>query len=572
MENQNTRNVYTLESNIVNYLNIDFESTIDEFKNLDKKLELNTYQIQINEGLEKALSEFEELKSKLPKEQTITLLELCKDNVLDTITSQFGLASLFIDARDGGSVTTTHNFQKGITSNESDANKYHEFKRVQELKGEGWQKYRHDNYDSHNNYKAMYDNTDQIVVDGYTNKKMPKSYADVEHIVSVKEIESNASNHLYLSVEQRAEIASSDKNLIYADRGVNRSKKDSNLKEWLKDGNAEYTSKVDKKVAMKKYNDAKRNENQKRTIEALKKNSKELFQTGGKDAIKIAAYSAIGVILKDLMQGIMVELRLTFEKRGNETLKEIFSRFKIRVEKILVELKSKYKDILSSSFEAGITAFLSNIVVFAINLFATTLKRFVAIIRAGFVSLVQAIKILTNPPADMPKDEINYQALKVLTAGLIGALSLGLTEGIEKLLLSVPILTPIIAFPLPFGDQTVGDALAVTLSAMCGGLLTTVALYFMDKTQAEAKESKIQIQLITKSGEIVHIKAAQTWFILGEAYDEFFKDAKQSCAKLEHTKLEIHQSTKQTSKSVDNFSETMADFGSKLKQITKGKE
>lgn len=286
----------------------------------------------------------------------------------------------------------------------------------------------------------------------------------------------------------------------------------------------------------------------------------------------MATYSAIGIVLKDLMRGIMIELRLTLKKRGNETLKEIFSRFKIRVEKILVELKSKYKDILSSSFEAGITAFLSNIVVFTINLFATTLKRFVAIIRAGFVSLVQAIKILANPPADMPKDEINYQALKVLTAGLIGALSLGLTDGIEKLLLSVPILAPIISFPLPFGNQTVGDALAVTLSAMCGGLLTTVALYFMDKTQAEAKESKIQIQLMTKSGEMVHIKAAQTWFVLGEAYDDFFNDAKQSYAKLEHTKLEINQSTKQASASVDNFSETMADFGSKLKQITKGKE
>ena len=265
----------------------------------------------------------------------------------------------------------------------------------------------------------------------------------------------------------------------------------------------------------------------------------------------------------------MIELRLTFEKRGNETLREIFNRFKDRVSKILVEIKSKWKDILAGSLEAGITAFLSNIVVFAINLFATTLKRFVAIIRAGFVSLVQAIKILANPPADMPKDEINYQALKVLTAGLIGALSLGLTEGIEKLLLSVPVLTPIMSLPLPFGDQTIGDAIAVTLSAMCGGLLTTVALYFMDKAQRETKESKIQIQLMAKSGEIVHMKAAQTWVVLGEAYDEFFNDAKQSYAKFEQAKLEINQSTKQASESVENFSKTMANLRSKLKQITK---
>lgn len=558
-----------LQENTINYLDENTAFIENELMQLDEKFEFEAQKIELNDDLAHALNEFEKLKSQLPKEQTATLFELCKDNVLDTITSQFGLASLFIDARDGGSVTTTHNFEKGITSNALDASKYQEFKRVQELKGEDWQKYRHENYDSHNNYKAMYDNTDQIVVDGYTNKKIPKSYTDIEHIVSVKEIESSASNHLYLSVEQRAEIASSDKNLIYADRGVNRSKKDSNLKEWLEDGNPEYTSKVDKKVAIKKYNDAKKNENQKRTIEALKKNSKELLQTGGKDAVMMATYSAIGIVLKDLMQGIMIELRLTFEKRGDETLREIFNRFKDRVSKILVEIKSKWKDILTGSLEAGITAFLSNIVVFAINLFATTLKRFVAIIRAGFVSLVQAIKILANPPADMPKDEINYQALKVLTAGLIGALSLGLTEGIEKLLLSVPVLTPIMSLPLPFGDQTIGDAIAVTLSAMCGGLLTTVALYFMDKAQRGTKESKIQIQLMAKSGEIVHMKAAQTWVVLGEAYDEFFNDAKQSYAKFEQVKLEINQSTKQASESVENFSKTMANLRSKLKQITK---
>ena len=558
-----------LQENTINYLDENTAFIENELMQLDEKFEFEAQKIELNDDLAHALNEFEKLKSQLPKEQTATLFELCKDNVLDTITSQFGLASLFIDARDGGSVTTTHNFEKGITSNALDASKYQEFKRVQELKGEDWQKYRHENYDSHNNYKAMYDNTDQIVVDGYTNKKIPKSYTDIEHIVSVKEIESSASNHLYLSVEQRAEIASSDKNLIYADRGVNRSKKDSNLKEWLEDGNPEYTSKVDKKVAIKKYNDAKKNENQKRTIEALKKNSKELLQTGGKDAVMIATYSAIGIVLKDLMQGIMIELRLTFEKRGDETLREIFNRFKDRVSKILVEIKSKWKDILIGSLEAGITAFLSNIVVFVVNLFATTLKRFVAIIRAGFVSLVQAIKILANPPADMPKDEINYQALKVLTAGLIGALSLGLTEGIEKLLLSVPVLTPIMSLPLPFGDQTIGDAIAVTLSAMCGGLLTTVALYFMDKAQRGTKESKIQIQLMAKSGEIVHMKAAQTWVVLGEAYDEFFNDAKQSYAKFEQVKLEINQSTKQASESVENFSKTMANLRSKLKQITK---
>lgn len=48
------------------------------------------------------------------------------------------------------------------------------------------------------------------------------------------------------------------------------------------------------------------------------------------------------------------------------------------------------------SLEAGLTAFLSNIVIFVINLFFTTLKKLVSIIRAGFVSLCRAVKFLAS--------------------------------------------------------------------------------------------------------------------------------------------------------------------------------
>ena len=99
--------------------------------------------------------------------------------------------------------------------------------------------------------------------------------------------------------------------------------------------------------------------------------------------------------------------------------------------------------------------------------------------------------------------------------------------------------------------------------------MSTVAVYYMDKYRREAKNDKIQIQLMTKNGEIVHMKAAQTWFVLGEAYEEFSNDIKQSHARLEQAKLEIDQSAKQASESVENFSKTIADFRSKLKQITK---
>lgn len=43
------------------------------------------------------------------------------------------------------------------------------------------------------------------------------------------------------------------------------------------------------------------------------------------------------------------------------------------------------------------------------------------IIRAGFTSLWQAVKIITNPPKDIPKEDIYYEASKIMVIGLISA-------------------------------------------------------------------------------------------------------------------------------------------------------
>ncbi|MBR2157252.1 MAG: hypothetical protein IJ923_04335, partial [Campylobacter sp.] len=82
--------------------------------------EYETLRIHINDELEIALGELNELKDKLSQGDSTTLLELCKENAINTITSQFGLASLVISSKDGGSVTTIHNAKKDIYSNEKD--------------------------------------------------------------------------------------------------------------------------------------------------------------------------------------------------------------------------------------------------------------------------------------------------------------------------------------------------------------------------------------------------------------------------------------------------------------------
>jgi len=558
-----------MEEEQIDFLNDDYSETEKE---LDKLLELELIKIEINEGLEEALQELDSLHDQFSKEDSAKLLDLCKNTVIESITGQFGLASMFIETKDGGNVTTTHNFEKGITSSDADKQKYNSF--VANNDGSrDWQEVRKSGgYDSPlpGKRKDAFKNQ-SVIIDDYTGKPLPKDgRAHLDHIVSAKEIESNAKMHLFKTPEERAKIATNDKNLAWTEASANQSKGDLAMEEWLdkpdkKGGTKADRFDIDRERALNKDKDARKYIKKEITVATVKKYGSELLATGGKDAANMAIYSALGVILRDFTQAVFEEIRITFRERGKESLKEIFIRFKERIGAVIADIKAKWKDIFKGSLEAGITSFLSNIVVFVINLFATTLKKIVSMIRAGFVSLCQAIKMLANPPAGMDREEANYQALKILTAGLIGAASLGLSAGIEKLLQAIPGLQPLMMFPIPsFGGEqrTVSDIIAVTLSALAGGLLTTIVLYFMDKCRAEAKKDKLRIQLMTQSGVVVQYKIAQTYCVLADGYNFVFNHAEQEMKRLNET----YQAIQESGKAVDEAANEYEDVIKKIKQ------
>jgi hypothetical protein len=540
----------------IDYLSTDHVDTLDV---LEKLSNAESLKIQVNAGLDEALRELENLHSQVSSQETQDLLGLCKTAVIESISSQFGLASQFIAAADGGSVTTTHNFEKGITSTERDAEKHKAF--VANNDGSrSWDKVRATTgYDDGFTDRRKTDfKTKEVIVDAYTGKPLPKDgRAHIDHIVSAKEIERKAENHLFLSPEERAKMATSDANTSYTFGSANQSKSDQKMEDWLEkkrktgETNAEKYG-IDKEAAMEKDRQARQHIQAEVTLAKTKKYSQELLQTGAKDAANMAAFNAIGVIMRDLTQAIFEEIHLSFQQRGQESLKTIFIRFKTRIERVLKEIIAKWKDILTGSFEAALIAFLSNIVVFVINLFASTLKKLVTMIRAGFVSLCQAIKMLANPPEGMDRDEVNYQALKILTAGLIGAASMGLYAGIEKLLQAIPGLQPLMMFPIPFpgeAPRTVSDIIAAILTGMAGGLLTTVTLYLMDTARNAKKQDQLRIQLVAQSGLVVEYKIAQSWCVLDDAYgvlNNTVQAALSVSIETDHAIRDSHQTTKES--------------------------
>ncbi|EOH4650014.1 hypothetical protein ACR0YL_000807 [Campylobacter jejuni] len=112
-----------------------------------------------------------------------------------------------------------------------------------------------------------------------------------------------------------------------------------------------------KKKAEKIYNTAKSNLKKKVIKEKIVKYSNEVLSTGAKDSMKIFVYSAFGVVLKDFIEAVVIELKTTFREFGKENIKEIFKRFARRMEKVWEKIKAKWKDIFKGSLEAGIQAF-----------------------------------------------------------------------------------------------------------------------------------------------------------------------------------------------------------------------
>ena len=217
---------------------------------------------------------------------------------------------------------------------------------------------------------------------------------------------------------------------------------------------------------------------------------------------------------------------------------------------VLKLLKLKWKDVLKGSFEGALQAFFSNLVVFVINIFATTLKNLVQIIRAGFTSLWQAIKIIINPPKDMPKEDVYYESSKIVITGLISATTMLGSESIQNFLKAIPGLNVLLSFPIPFTEQTIGDALSLCISAVCGTILSTIAIFYMDKLRNNSKVGNLQIQLVAQEGVVMHYKIAQTWFVLSDGYELFGRVVERGEQNLTMLKSSFNQ-TQNTLKQVE---------------------
>lgn len=426
------------------------------------------------------------------------LFDDCQQQVISQIIGPFGLSTAMFEDKNGGNVTTLHNFKReesDYVATDSDKKlhvqskkKYdetvrseYEVKNLEQAEGAGgktWEKLRQDKIkQGKDDYTGR-----SVSADGKAETKDGRTVGvDLDHVVSVKEIHNDPKMHLALGqdvggseadVTRIREVANSAENLALTNMSVNRSKGEKDLKEWSeetrKDGstNAEKFD-LDEKLVKEKYKEAKQHINDTANNALFKKQATELWQTGKAQAVQMGMRQALGLLLTELVNGLFNEFKVLI-KQGVEAGKTLFEEIRQRLARVIASVAKKIPDAVGQLFQGGVSGFMSNLLTFLINNFLSTAKRFVTVIREGLLGLFRAFKMIFFPPKHMTGDQALQEGLKILTAVVVTSVGLLLNETVATFMATVPFLKPF------------ADLITPVLIGIMTGLLSSFLAYQID--------------------------------------------------------------------------------------------
>ncbi|MRI34250.1 hypothetical protein EOPP23_14745 [Endozoicomonas sp. OPT23] len=374
------------------------------------------------------------------------------------------------DDKEGGNVTTLHNFENGVTATAEDQARYEQYN---DVKNNG-------NYDR-KEYDRDFRQTrkdilqsDDPVISAYTGNELPKDgRMHLDHVVAAKTIETAAESHLYMNQEERIQMANQDANLKPCESNVNQSLQDKEKMEWANaqrkadpgKTNAESFG-VDLELMEKTNNDAKEAIKSDQLKAQIQKQGTELLQTGASEAGKNALRQAMGVLLHEFVSGVFNEITVIFKNRSIDNIVEHVLQ---AAKRVAVRVKNKMKTALEAAFSGGIQGFISNLLTFMINTVVKTSAKVVTIIRESISGIYKAVKLVINPPEGTPRIEVARQATKILAGVITTGFGLFFEEAIKGFILTVPVLAPL------------GDIFATGVTAVLTGISAAVMMYGLDR-------------------------------------------------------------------------------------------
>lgn len=455
--------------------------------------------------------------SQLREQRLQKIFDDCQQQVLGQIIGPFGLSLAMFEDKNGGNVTTLHNFSRekdSYVATESDKI-LHKFSR---------QEYSRDLYEikkkstSRSDGKKFNQIRDERISKGideftgmgvYRDEKghgrTKSSTGDdvqvhLDHIIPLAEFHRTPKNHLAFGrVDENLKIdnsrmrdmANDDANLALTNAPWNLAKGARNLKEASEakgaDGqiNAE-KYRLDENRINRLNQQAQQHNKQESDHDLIEKQFNELVLTGRDQAVKMGLKQALGVLLVELVNGVYNEFKILI-KAGVKAGKTLFQEIKERLQQVVVSVIKKIPDAISQFFHGGISGFMSNLITFLINQFISTAKRFVAVIREGLLSLFKAFKMIMFPPKNMTREQAFQEGLKILSTTVITSVGILLSESVAAFVSST----------FPFLGEISGTVSNVLIGIITG-LLSGFLAYQIDNIfERRRQDEKLLDAIVT---------------------------------------------------------------------------
>lgn len=440
-----------------------------------KRLEDLNYSTNLNFSLNADPNEVNTILAALKMEfndkRVSSLLEETKSGVISSIVGPFGLGSILSAYdREGGNVTTVNNANNGVYASGDDAYKREEYTNTKNSDGKQFAGASKNSAGS--NYTKSKMDENGFVQDAYTGSFRKADTTSPDHIESLSQHHKNGG--FMQSSEKKADFATDEGNLALTERSINQSMRDFEKDEWArKKTGSEIENKdkfnIDEQRLKKEVVKGKitSQNHLPSDYEKAKYYTKNSMSTGVSEGSKMGTQQAFGVLLVEFFSASFSEIKLAFSQ-GYEG-DSLYDDIKKRLGRVATKVMVKWKDAIKGFSSGFISGFFSNIITTLINVFVTTGKRVIRMIREGVFSLLKALKLIMFPPSGMSYSETAHEAMKLIAAGGIVVAGVLLEESIEKLVFSVPFLVPFASI--------VTTVLVGSLTAIAMSLVT----YLLDK-------------------------------------------------------------------------------------------
>lgn len=452
-----------------------------------------------------------------------SLLSEYRRVIFESLVSAFALDGLLVQDRHGGDVDTIHNVRK-IDVDPQMTYKNVLNQRTYKANGEYDTKTYHNNTAFRNfkkSAKEEFQKTGTPVKDAYTGKdlyfvgkakgRLSSIAAEADHVISAKSIHTDRGR--VLSGLKGTDLANDPSNLKFTNKSLNASMGAKEIPDYL--AKHPELDKTTKDNMMREYNQAKNAYENKlaRAYYGSQNFVEDVKKAAGKVGVQMGARQVLGFVFTEVTFTVLEEFKHLAKPFSLEKLLQSLGN---GIRKGFENARKKYKELLSRLTEGAISGVLSSLTTTLCNIFFTTAKNVVRIIRQTYVSLVQAAKILFLNPDNLPFGERIRATAKILSLGAGVVLGSMVSELVEQ--------TPVGKIPV------LGEVVPNFCGALVSGLLTCSLVYFLDRSERMNRLVASLNGIHTFSTEVNYFRKCAEYFeryaaeLAGIDYEKFRKE------------------------------------------------